>query len=133
MTQIRVVQAGERVVFEADPTSGLIREEAFSGDGVWAGLGRTAPKRPSGWHHHGDYDTYIYVLAGSLHFEFGPEGTQVVEAGPGDFVHVPKQVVHRESNPSTDEGVAVAVRTGSGPPVVNMGPNERSSPARPAV
>jgi uncharacterized RmlC-like cupin family protein len=79
-----------------------------------------APKRPSGWHHHGDYDTYIYVLAGSLHFEFGPEGTQVVEAGPGDFVHVPRQVVHRESNRSADEGVAVAVRTGGGPPVVNV-------------
>jgi hypothetical protein len=33
MTQIRVVRAGDRVVFEADATSGLIREEAFSGDG----------------------------------------------------------------------------------------------------
>ncbi|HKZ21500.1 MAG TPA: cupin domain-containing protein [Acidimicrobiia bacterium] len=120
MDPIKVVRAEERVVSEADATSGMVREEAFSAEGVWAGLVRTAPLRPSGWHHHGDYDTYVYVTSGKLLFEFGADGADVVEAGPGDFVHVPKHVVHRESNPSSEPGIVSLVRTGSGPPVINV-------------
>ncbi|HEY7582016.1 MAG TPA: cupin domain-containing protein [Acidimicrobiia bacterium] len=120
MDPIRVVRAAERVVSEADATSGMVREEAFSTEGIWAGLVRTSPLRPSGWHHHGDYDTYVYVISGRLLFEFGPDGADVVEAGPGDFVHVPKNVVHRESNPSSEPGIVSLVRSGKGPPVINV-------------
>lgn len=120
MTDIRVIHAEERSISEADATSGMVRERAIDDDGIWAGLVRTAPKRPSGWHHHGEYDTYIYVRSGAIRFEFGPEGKQVVEAAPGDFVHVPSGVVHREVNPVADEGSVVLVRVGSGPPVVNV-------------
>ena len=56
----------------------------------------------SGWHHHGEYETTIYVLIGALLMELGPGGSSTVEAGPGDFVYVPKGVVHRESNPSAE-------------------------------
>ncbi|MDP3983395.1 MAG: cupin domain-containing protein [Acidimicrobiia bacterium] len=120
MSAITVVRSDQRAVAEADATSGMIRVEAFSSDGAWAGLVRTAPARASGWHHHGDYDTYIYVVSGSLLMESGPSGTEVVEAGPGDFVHVPKHIVHRESNPSSTEGVLIGVRVGHGPPVLNV-------------
>jgi uncharacterized RmlC-like cupin family protein len=81
---------------------------------------RTSPQRPSGWHHHGDYDTYIYVKAGQIRFESGPSGVDVVEAGQGDFVHVPQQVIHREVNPADSEGSLILVRVGSGSPVVNV-------------
>jgi uncharacterized RmlC-like cupin family protein len=120
MAEIEVVRSSERIVFAADATTGMVREEAFSGEGIWAGLVRAAPERASGWHHHGDYDTYIYVASGYLRFEFGPRGANQVEAGPGDFVHVPKHLVHRESNPDSDEGVLIGVRAGSGPAVVNV-------------
>ena len=120
MRQIEVVRSGERVVSAADATSGMVREEAFAGAGIWAGLVRTAAERSSGWHHHGEYDTYIYVVSGRLSFEFGPAGSQQVEAGPGDFVHVPKNLVHREANPDSEEGVLIGVRAGSGPAVVNV-------------
>jgi uncharacterized RmlC-like cupin family protein len=120
MTEIRVVRAAEREVAEADATSGMVREQALAGDGVWAGLVRTAPGRPSGWHHHGDYNTYFYVESEKVRIEFGPGGVNVVEAGPGDFVHVPKGVIHRELNPSYEEGAVILVRVGSGPPVVNV-------------
>lgn len=120
MSAIRVVRSDQRTVSVVDATSGMIREEAFSNDGAWAGLVRTAPAQASGWHHHGDHDTYIYVVSGSLVMESGPAGTDVVEAGPGDFVHVPRHVVHRESNPSSAEGVLIGVRVGHGPPVLNV-------------
>ncbi len=74
----------------------------------------------SGWHHHGDYDTAIYVLSGALRMESGPGGTDMLEARAGDFVFVPKGVIHREANPEDTESHVVVVRAGSGPPVVNV-------------
>lgn len=105
---------------KADATSGMVREQAVAGEGVWAGLVRTAPGRPSGWHHHGEYNTYFYVQSAKVRMEFGPGGAKAVEAGPGDFVHVPKGVIHREVNPADEEGAVILVRVGSGPPVVNV-------------
>lgn len=120
MPDIEVVRADERLVAGADATSGITREQAVAGDGVWAGLVRAEPQRPSGWHHHGDHETYIYVLSGEISFDFGPGGVRHVEADPGSFVHVPAGVVHREVNSSAEEGRVILVRVGSGPPVVNV-------------
>jgi len=120
MPDIEVVRADERSVAETNATSGMTREQAVAGEGVWAGLVRADPQRPSGWHHHGEHETYIYVLSGEISFDFGPGGRQHVEAQPGSFVHVPAGVVHREVNSSTEEGSVVLVRVGSGPPVVNV-------------
>jgi uncharacterized RmlC-like cupin family protein len=118
--EIEVIRPAGREVSEVDATSGMVREQAVAGEGVWLGLVRAAPNRPSGWHHHGDYHTYFYVDSGRILMEFGPGGAKVVEAGPGDFVHVPPRVIHREVNSADDEGVVILVRVGSGPPVVNV-------------
>lgn len=112
------ISAGDRV--EGDYTSGMIREEAITTEGMWAGLVRTDAHMTSGWHHHGDYDTSIYVLSGALRMECGPGGETVVEAGPGDFMHVPKGAIHRESNPSDVESQLIVIRAGEGPAVVNV-------------
>ena len=101
-------------------TPGMTREQATSVAGLWAGLVRTDPQMVSGWHHHGDYDTSIYVVAGTLRMESGPGGSAIVEAGPGDFLHVPKGAIHRESNPGDIESQIVVVRAGVGPAVVNV-------------
>lgn len=105
---------------EADPTPGMIREQAIRTDGMWAGYVRTEAHAVTGWHHHGDHDSAIYVLNGTLRLESGPGGADVVEARPGDFVHVPKGAVHRESNPEDTESQIVVVRAGSGPPTINV-------------
>jgi uncharacterized RmlC-like cupin family protein len=120
MTEIRVIQSNQREVAAGDATTGVVREQAVAGEGVWVGLVRAAPDRPSGWHHHGDYDTYFYVQSGQMRMEFGPNGSQIVEAGPGDFVHVPRHLIHREVNPSPDEASVILMRVGTGPPVVNV-------------
>jgi len=52
--------------------------------------------------------------------EFGPEGTERLEAGPGDFVYVAPRAVHREANPTDAESHVIVVRAGEGPPVINV-------------
>ena len=116
--RVRVVRPGERRPGPSTP--GMTREEAFAAEGMWSGTARTEPGMVSGWHHHGDYDTTIYVLSGALRMEFGPAGADTVEAGPGDFVHVPSGVVHREGNPSGEPADLVLVRAGQGPSTVNV-------------
>jgi uncharacterized RmlC-like cupin family protein len=98
----------------------MIREEAVATDRTWGGLVRTAPAMVSGWHHHGDYESTIYVLSGALQIESGPGGAEVLRAGPGDFVFLPAGAVHRESNPSDEESRIVVVRSGAGVPIVNV-------------
>jgi uncharacterized RmlC-like cupin family protein len=52
--------------------------------------------------------------------ESGPEGATIVEASPGDFLHVPKRAIHREANPGDTESQLIVVRAGHGPPVTNV-------------
>ena len=103
------------------PTPGMHREEAIATDGMWSGLVHTDAGGVSGWHHHGAYQTTLYVVSGALRMEFGPGGREVIEAGPGDFLHVPAGAVHREGNPTDAVATAVIVRAGSGEAVVNVG------------
>jgi uncharacterized RmlC-like cupin family protein len=101
-------------------TPGVVREEAIAVEGMWAGVAVTEAGMLSGWHHHGDYDSSIYVVSGALRIEFGAGGAHGFEARLGDFVFVPKGVIHREGNPGQTESRMVVVRAGSGPPVVNV-------------
>jgi len=115
---VRLVRPADRV--EGERTSGMTREQAIAVDGMWAGLVRTEAQMTTGWHHHADYDTSIYVVDGRLRMEFGPGGSEVVEAGPGDFLHVPKGAIHREGNPADAESHIIVVRAGRGPAVINV-------------
>lgn len=115
---VRRVTPSERVV--GDPTPGMTREAAFEIEGMWSGFVRTDAGMTSGWHHHGDHDTAIYVLRGALRLESGPGGREVVEAVSGDFVLVPRGTVHRESNPADEASHLIVTRSGSGPPTINV-------------
>jgi uncharacterized RmlC-like cupin family protein len=115
---VRVVREADLV--DGDPTPGMHRQVAFETDGLWAGLVHTEPGASSGWHHHGDHETSLYVVRGEMRLEFGSGGDEQVVAGPGDFLRVPAHTVHRESNPGTDRSTAVIGRAGQGPPTVNV-------------
>src|SRR5215207_8375886 len=108
VADVRRIRPDQRT--EGAPTTGMTREEAIATDRMWAGLARTEAGMVSGWHHHGDHESAIYVLSGALRMEFGPRGTEVPDAGPGDFVYVAAGAVHRESNPTGDESEIVVVR-----------------------
>jgi len=116
---LRLIRASERST-DTQQTSGMTREVAISKEGIWAAHVRTEPGMASGWHHHAAYETAIYVLRGRVRFEFGHGGSNAIEAGPGDFVHVPPGAVHRESNPDATEGQLVVIRAGTGVPNVNV-------------
>lgn len=123
--EIRLVRASERQAPPAAQTPGMVREQAFAEEGHWVGFARVEPGMVSGWHHHGDHLSYLYVISGRGRFEFGPGGAEVLEAKAGDFVEVPPGLVHREMNPSDEEQTLVVVRMGHGPPLVNVdGPDE---------
>lgn len=111
----------------ADPTPGMLRQRAFEAPGIWAGQVETAPGVVSGWHHHDENESALYIVAGTLRFEFeGYDGH--LDAGPGDFVHVPAYTVHRESNPTDEPSVAVIARAGGGTPTVNVDAPTASAP-----
>ena len=110
----------EQALVEADPTPGMRRQRAIEVPGLWAGLVHTEPGAASGWHHHGDHETSLYVVAGTLRLSFGPGGATEVEAAPGEFVHVPAHTVHRESNPGAYPSTAVIARSGHGAPTINV-------------
>ena len=115
---VRVVGTDE--LQDADPTPGMRRQQAFAVEGLWAGLVHTSPGASSGWHHHGEHETSLYVVAGRLRLSWGPGGAQEQDAGPGEFVHVPAWTVHRESNPGDTTSTAVIARSGRGAPTVNV-------------
>lgn len=101
-------------------TPGMTREEAVSADGLWAGLVTTDAGATSGWHHHGAYETAIYVVDGVFLIQFGAGGSDAIEARGGDFLHVPRGVVHRETNPGAEPSHVVVARSGHGEPVKNV-------------
>ncbi len=122
-TRVQLIRPANRS--EGQKTPGMRRETAVGTDRSWGGYVTTEAGMVSGWHHHGDFESHIYVVSGSLRMESGPGGRDVVEAQTGDFVFVPAHTVHREGNPGADEAVVVVVRAGSGEPVVNVdGPDQ---------
>ena len=112
-------------------TPGIRRRQAFVTDDRWVGYVHTQPGDWSGWHHHGDTDTYLYIIRGELEFEYGVEEARL-GFGPGDFVHMPRRVIHRERTRPGDTGEAVLVRIGRGPTVVNV-PGPAAHPGRPTA
>jgi uncharacterized RmlC-like cupin family protein len=113
-------RVGDNELVPSDPTPGMIRRLGVRTDGMWSGTVDTAPGITTGWHHHGEHDTTLYVVSGRFRLESGPGGRDVVEGGPGDFLHVPAGAVHRESNPGDSSSRAVVVRCGSGEPTTNV-------------
>ncbi len=116
---VSLVRSHERTSDDRAATPGMHRQLAYDRDGAWVGVVHTESGATSGWHHHGDWDTYVYIASGAQRVEFGSDGQQTLLAGPGDVIHVGKGIVHRESNPAPDVTETFVVRVGTGPLVVN--------------
>ena len=115
---VRLIAAEDRTSPPGAQTPGMSREQAVATDDYWMGVVTAEPETSSGWHHHSEHDSYIYVIDGTGTVDFGPGGMEVIQASVDDIIHVPKGVVHRER---TSQGLkALVVRVGSGLPVVNV-------------
>ena len=120
MTGVRVVRADQMRV-PAVSTPGMDRREAFDESASWAGTLQTSPGVVTGWHVHENHDSYIYVVTGAVTIESGPDGRDRIEAAAGDFVLIPRGLIHREGTDVGSTGVeAVLVRVGEGEPVTNV-------------
>lgn len=119
-SSVRIVRREVDRAAEGLATAGMSRFEAFDDGDRWVGYTTTTPGVMSGWHHHGEHDTYFYMIRGSIDLEFGAEGQERVTARAGDFVCVPAGAIHREGTPSGEAGEAVVVRVGKGPTVFNV-------------
>lgn len=120
MADVQVVREDETRL-PAIVTPGMDRREAFANEDAWAGTVRTEPGVMTGWHVHAGHDTYLHVVSGSARVEYGPAGSLNADAGPGDFMLIPRGIVHREGTSAGSKGVeAVIVRVGRGELVTNV-------------
>ena len=97
------------------PTPGMKRLEAFSAEDRWVGRVWGEPGVLSGWHHHGEHDTYFYVLSGRARIEM--EGGEFIEVGQGDFAQIAAGTIHREGASGDNPLEVVLMRIGRGPQV----------------
>jgi uncharacterized RmlC-like cupin family protein len=116
----RAIGPAQRRIATGPATPGMVREEAFAADDRWVGVVRTEPGVRSGWHHHGDTDTYFYVLSGAMDLEFGPGGRERLRVSAGEYAHMPRGLIHREGTPPDQPAEVALVRIGPGAPVVNV-------------
>ena len=103
---------------EGSSSPGIIRHLAFKGEDVQVVRSCIDPGKVSGWHHHGDFHVYGYVVSGTIRLE---SGADVITISPGDFFLVPPNTVHREVNPSpTERGEVILFLQGTGPMAINV-------------
>lgn len=106
---------------EGPVSTGITRHMAFTGEGFQMMRARSSPGRQSGWHHHGDYEVYGFLVSGGARFESEFGKGNAIDLQPGDFFHIPPHTVHREVNPSTDtENELIIFLRGSGQSVFNV-------------
>jgi uncharacterized RmlC-like cupin family protein len=124
MSGVRIIRAADRSVATAQTTD-MRRETAIqpvegaTGPQLWMGLVTTPPGGVSGWHHHGECVSGIYVVSGRARFSWGPGGRESAEIGPGDFLEVAPGAVHQEQNLGDEPLVLVVARGAAGTLVVN--------------
>jgi uncharacterized RmlC-like cupin family protein len=114
-----VIRADER-----RPASGLPEgsagEEAFHDEGAWVGILKLAPGAASGWHHHGGWDSYAYVLEGVLRWEFGVGGSDAVVVEAGSVGRMPARLIHRDVSAGDGSLHLVLFRTCQGPLTIDV-------------
>lgn len=118
---IRTIRPEERTKLPGPPGAPFVREEMFGDGHVWIGLVTTEPGASSPWHHHGEHETYVYVLEGEATVEFGSDGSERMQAHADGSLHiVPAGIPHREINTGSTRSRMLVMRVGRGPAVVPL-------------
>lgn len=116
---VRTVRPEQRMPVPGPENAPFLREQCFDDGHVWMGIVTTQAGAATPWHHHGDYDTYAYVLEGEATLEFGKNGSQHITARADGSSHlIPKGCVHRELNSGSTPNRILILRVGHGPAVV---------------
>jgi uncharacterized RmlC-like cupin family protein len=115
-----VVRPSEVPAAAGAATPGMERRPLHDDRDRWVGWVRGDAGLAGGWHHHGDRDSYIYVISGGVTIEYGPGGREGVRAEAGDFLFNPARMIHREVTDPGQAGEFFVVRVGEGPQNVNV-------------
>jgi uncharacterized RmlC-like cupin family protein len=114
-----VVRRADRRPARGLPT-GSAGEEAFADAGGWVGYISLAPGATSGWHHHGEWESYACVQRGVLRWEFGADGSEAIEVAAGDTGYIPAWRIHRDVSAGDEPLEMILFRAGSGPLTINV-------------
>lgn len=113
MGDIKIIKASD-CSSETTQTPGMLRLAGISletagSERLWMGFVTMKGGAKSGAHHHGHCGSGIYIIRGHARFRWGKRLENVAEAGPGDFIYVPPQIIHQELNPSPTEPIEMIV------------------------
>jgi uncharacterized RmlC-like cupin family protein len=117
MSEVRIVRSADLDQRTAQ-TPGMQRRAAIDRTSVgserlWVGVVTVDPATSTGAHHHGDCDSVVCITEGSITIRWGHRLEKRAEAGPGDFIYIPAQLVHQEINESASMPVSsIVVRSG---------------------
>ena len=135
MAEIRVVRSNE--LSEATgQTPGMHRMAAIDqascgSEKLWVGVVTVEPATSTGAHHHGECDSVVCITEGRIAIRWGDRLENRAEAGPGDFIYIPAQLVHQEINESADTAVdSIVIRSGDNVVVNVVGAEERRKAER---
>lgn len=125
MDEVRVVRAAD-LSSQTAQTTGMKRMTAIDARSVgsramWAGRVTMDPGTRSGAHHHGDCESVIFVISGSIRMRYGEALEHAVDAASGDFLYIPPHLVHQEINCSDDTLVdCIVIREPNENVVINV-------------
>ncbi len=116
MNQISLIKPKQQSIHTTQ-TPGMHRTSGIASDtcgstGLWVGL-VNAPPGKSAPHHHGEAESGIYLLSGTIRMHYGNKLEHNLLAEEGDFIYVPANVVHVEENISETENAKMLVSRNS--------------------
>jgi uncharacterized RmlC-like cupin family protein len=117
MNEVRVIRAGDLDDRTAQ-TPGMHRRAAIDrqstgSEKLWVGVVTVEPGVSTGAHHHGDCDSVVCITGGRITIRWGDRLEKRDEAGTGDFIYIPAQLVHQEINESDSQPVSsIVIRSG---------------------
>ena len=117
MSEVRVIRADD-LDDQTAQTAGMLRRTAIDrqsvgSENLWVGVVTVEPATSTGAHHHGNCDSVVCITSGRITIRWGERLEKRAEAGPGDFIYIPAQLVHQEINESEKVPVAsIVVRSG---------------------
>jgi len=117
MSDVHVVRSDD-LDDQTAQTAGMLRRTAIDRQSVgseklWVGVVTVEPATSTGAHHHGDCDSVVCITSGRIAIRWGERLEKRADAGPGEFIYIPAQLVHQEINESESVPVAsIVVRSG---------------------
>jgi uncharacterized RmlC-like cupin family protein len=80
---------------------------------LWVGVVTVDAGTSSGAHHHGECDSVVCITGGRIMIRWGDQLEHSIQAGAGDFIYIPANLVHQEVNESDSEAVdSIVIRSG---------------------